>query len=91
MVSLERPGSPLPLDLERVIKKVKNQDHRENDEDEMVLDETLPKRVSYKEMLMNKSDSKNESNREDDVSLFMRMMLKSVWMGSTLRFHFQNM
>ncbi|MBA0669531.1 hypothetical protein Goklo_023923 [Gossypium klotzschianum] len=24
-------------------------------------------------------------------SLFMRMMLKSVWMGSTLRFHFQNM
>ncbi|MBA0605516.1 hypothetical protein Godav_018083, partial [Gossypium davidsonii] len=56
---LERPGSPLPLDLERVTKKVKNQDHRE----------TLPKRVSYKEMLMNRSDSKNKSNREDDVFL----------------------
>ncbi|KAA3459161.1 hypothetical protein EPI10_013679 [Gossypium australe] len=69
MVSLERRGSPLSLDPERATKKVKNQYHRENDEDEMVLDETLPKRVSYKEMLMNRSDSQNEFDREDDVFL----------------------
>ncbi|MBA0839087.1 hypothetical protein Goarm_004856 [Gossypium armourianum] len=35
----------------------------------MVLDKTLSKRVSYKEMLMNRSDSENESDRKDDVFL----------------------
>ncbi|MBA0747672.1 hypothetical protein Gogos_004567 [Gossypium gossypioides] len=51
------------------MKKVKNRDHGENNKDEMVLDKTLSKRVSYKEMLMNRSDSENESDREDDVFL----------------------
>ncbi|KAK5818585.1 hypothetical protein PVK06_023528 [Gossypium arboreum] len=65
-MSLERPGSLLSLDLERAAKKVWNRDHGENNDYKMVLDESLSKRVSYKEMLMNRSDLESEFDNKDD-------------------------
>lgn len=48
------------------MKKVRSRDHGENDDNKMVLDESLPKRVSYKEILVNRSDLKSKSDNKDD-------------------------